>query len=80
MSLLNSFQLWLSYDPRGLLVEMGFVVAGSKPQVLFPLQFLVFLGSVDLFELRRQKKKPLLKKENLVRLNEEAALDLDCMQ
>ena len=59
---------------------MGFVVAGSKPQVLFPLQFLVFLGSVDLFELRRQKKKPLLKKENLVRLNEEAALDLDCMQ
>ena len=80
MSLLNSFQLWLSYDLRGLLVEMGFVVAGSKPQVLFPLQFLVFLGSVDLFELRRQKKKPLLKKENLVRLNEEAALDLDCMQ
>ena len=80
MSLLNSFQLWLSYDLRDLLVEMGFVVAGSKPQVLFPLQFLVFLGSVDLFELRRQKKKPLLKKENLVRLNEEAALDLDCMQ
>ena len=80
MSLLNSFQLWLSYDLRGLLVEMGFVVAGSKPQVLFPLQFLVFLGSVDLFELRRQKKKPLLKKENLVRLNEEAALDLYCMQ
>ena len=80
MSLLNSFQLWLSYDLRDLLVEMGFVVAGSKPQVLFPLQFLVFLGSVDLFELTRQKKKPLLKKENLVRLNEEAALDLDCMQ